>query len=270
MSKTLAYTVGLALLWPGAIGLALGAGSDPPASPQTFSEALRAAGWGVEVLDDGSLQLAPAAPTPAETPPPGPSPSELATAQPPVAPRPEAAPSPVPAAEAVDWSVLRRHGWRVERDADQATLLFPPGTAVGVEPRVAEPSVQESPAEAPRELDALLAARGWRVEREEDGSLLLFPLLRATRVSSPLAQSVGHVPSAVTLGRVSLPVDTWEKAKGVAASWLESVGDPTLRLGKIRRIHRVYLVSVLGSSPPYPLRHQIAVAVEDGRVLVLD
>jgi hypothetical protein len=65
-------------------------------------------------------------------------------------------------------------------------------------------------------------------------------------------------------------VDSWEKARATALSWLESVGNPALQLGKIRRIHRLHLVSIIGAEPPHRLLHQIAVGVDDGRVVVLN
>jgi hypothetical protein len=50
---------------------------------------------------------------------------------------------------------------------------------------------------------------------------------------------------------------------------LESVGDPSLEVGKIRHIHHVYLVSIIGNQPSKALAHQVAVGVDDGRVVVL-
>ena len=70
--------------------------------------------------------------------------------------------------------------------------------------------------------------------------------------------------------QVALPVDGWAEVRAVAQSWLDSVNDPTLRLGKARRIFRVYLVSIVDERPPHRLRHQIAVSVEDGRIVVLN
>ncbi|MGE5154320.1 MAG: hypothetical protein ACM3ST_09915, partial [Bdellovibrio bacteriovorus] len=246
----------------GFAGVAVGASS----GPQTFSDALRAAGWGVEVLADGSLQL-----TPLGRSTQGPTPeAESQSPSPPV--DPQAQPPGAPIGDSVDWTLLRSSGWRVERDADQAILLFPPGSVVPADSApapLAPADVPERSAVAAPDLETLLAVRGWRVERESDGTLMLHPLFGASPGLSVSARSLGQVPTAVAEGRVSVPVDTWEKARAVAASWLESVGDPVLRLGKIRRIHDVYVISIVGASPPHTLRHQVSVAVDDGRVLVL-
>lgn len=265
MYTTLAPALGLALLFGGASGLALELAQDPPGGLETFSGALRAAGWAVDVLNDGSLQLTRAAPVPAVAPSPPVAPASVVEPGSEPAPAPTMTPPGLASGQhpqEVDWTPLLHHGWRLEHDRDHATLLFPPESGVK--------SGAETVIETPSDLLSLLGARGWRAQRESDGTLLLSPLGHARGNDSPLAPEPGQVPRAVARGQISLPVDSWEKAKEVAASWLESVDDPNLRLGNVRRIHRVYLINVLGSSPPYPLRHQLAIRVDDGRVLVLD
>ncbi len=268
MGRRFAAAGVLGLLCTGFVGLAVAAGGGASSGPQTFSDALRAAGWGVEVLADGSLQL-----TPLGRSIQGPTPeAESQSPSPPAEPQAQTQPAGAPIGDSVDWTLLRNSGWRVERDADQATLLFPPGSGVPADSALAPPApaaVPERSAVAAPDLETLLAVRGWRVEREPDGTLMLHPLLGASPGLSVSARSLGQLPAAVAQGRVTVPVDTSEKARAVAASWLESVGDPALRLGKIRRIHDVYVISIVGAKPPHPLLHQVSVAVDDGRVLVL-
>lgn len=248
--------VGSGILW---LGLAA---AGPATGGQTFVEALRAAGWQVEVLVDGSLQLTPAGESASVPEAPGPQPS--------------ATPAPAPGVQAPGWAALREHGWRVETDAEGSTLLFPPSAAPATPPPAPEPSPPKAPDEAvardevARDLDALLAERGWRAQREPDGSLLLFPLRRAPSAPVAVEPSPGVVPSVVSESEVRLPIDSWEKARAVAASWVGSVGDATLQVGRVRQIFRVYLVSIVDATAPHALRHQIAIGVEDGRVVVLN
>jgi hypothetical protein len=250
---------------------------------QPFADALRAAGWEVEVLVDGSLQLYPQSGAESQAPP---TPAAAASAGKPGS-------APATPEDAFDWSPLRAHGWGVQTDDDGSTLLFPPASGAGkataategiagppieeqapskartatAAPEIAGPAAQ---AEIAGEIDRLLAERGWRVGRSDDGSLLLYPLGRVDVSAAAIEPSAGVLPEAVRERQVSLPVDGWGEARAVAQSWLDSVKDPTLRLGKVRRIFQVYLVSIVDASPPHRLRHQIAVSVEDGRVVVLN
>jgi len=269
MSKRLAVIVGMGLWCSGVLSPALVQGAEPAAGAQSFADALMAAGWEVEVLADGTFQLTPAAKTP--------SPAEAGEPQGSAVPesRPTVEPSERPG-----WSVLSTFGWRVENRPDGTTLLFPPPAASPREPQAPpepqaplEPPAPEPPAaqaELAHDLDALLAERGWRVQRDVDGSLRLHPLLAAREAPVGLEPSAGSIPAAVRDAKIALPVDSWEKARATALSWLESVGNPALQLGKIRRVHRLYLVSIIGAEAPHRLLHQIAVGVDDGRVVVLN
>jgi hypothetical protein len=67
-----------------------------------------------------------------------------------------------------------------------------------------------------------------------------------------------------------LPVDRWGQAKEIAESWLSSVGSQALTVGRVRRILRIYVVSIVDSNPPHRLRNQIAIDAADGRVVVLN
>jgi pyruvate/2-oxoglutarate dehydrogenase complex dihydrolipoamide acyltransferase (E2) component len=262
VSKRLAVAAVIGFWCCGVSGWVRATDAEPVVGGQSFAEALRAAGWQVDVLADGTLQL-----TPGDKVPPATETTERAA--------PEAS-DPAPTTGPSGWSVLSAFGWRVEAQPNGDTLLFPPSVSSNPEPReppAAEASTPTEPPDAQTEvvhdLDALLAERGWRVQRDEDGSLRLFPLLRARAVPAGLEPSQGYVPAAIRDGQVQLPVDSWEKARATVLSWLESVGDPSLEVGKIRQIHQVYVVSIIGNQPPKALAHQVAVGVDDGRVVVL-
>jgi hypothetical protein len=272
----------IGLFTAGALSCVTATAAEPTAGSPTFAEALRAAGWQVDVQVDGSLILRP-----------GDTPAAAATSS---------MPSDATAApKSAGFEVLRDYGWGVKTDADGATLLFPPGAASTVAPVTAPAAdiaeARPARAEMARNLDTLLAERGWRAERDADGSLLLFPLRRASPQAQPVAQALvqtaptattavaaehtdtqasasakrssGFIPALVTNGQVQLPVDHWKEARAVAQSWLTAVNDPTLTLGKMRKVLNVYLVSVVDSFRRTVLRHQIAISADDGRVIVV-
>ena len=189
-------------------------------------------------------------------------------------------------ADALGWQTLRRLGWRIETDADGATLLFPPSSVPASEPEtrtvapvtsIPQPEVDEAPSpssavqdELAQDLDALFAQRGWRSQRLADGSLLLIPLQRVAADAVGIQPAAGFIPAAVTEGQIQLPVDNWRKARAVANAWLDAYGDDKLRLGKLRRVLRVYVVSIVERMRPAALRHQLSIGVDDGRVVVLN
>ena len=70
-------------------------------------------------------------------------------------------------------------------------------------------------------------------------------------------------------GRIALPVDSWQEAHSLAEAWLEENGAARLRPGRIRRVNRLYIVSLVESAPPYHLRRQLVIYVPDGRVLAI-
>ena len=262
VSKRLAVAAVIGFWLWGVSGWVPATDAEPVVGGQSFAEALRAAGWQVDVLADGTLQL-----TPGVKVPPATETTERAA--------PEAS-EPAPSSGPSGWAVLSAFGWRVETQPNGDTLLFPPPVSSNPESREPPASEAPKPAEPPRaeaelthDLDALLAERGWRVQRDEDGSLRLFPLLGDVSAPADLEPSQGYLPAAIRDGVVQLPVDSWEKAHATALSWLESVGNPSLEVGKIRQIYHVYLVSIIGTQPPKALVHQVAVGVDDGRVVVL-
>lgn len=179
-----------------------------------------------------------------------------------------------------DWDRLRTMGWRVEEAADGSTLLYPPvpkaegGVPATVPAAVPEKAAGEVPATAPaampdKALDALLRERGWRVERDDQGGLLLYP-----RGPAPAGSDVTPAPGVETApvreAAVTLPVDRWAEARTIADAWLAERGAPGWRVGKIRQVHRVYLVSIVDAARPPNLVHQIAITSGNGLVVVLN
>ncbi len=242
------------------LGLLLAAGNagadEGPSG--AFLRALETAGWEARRLHDGAVELRARGRDAAEAP----TRNEAGGAR----PAPDA---PEPPAKL--WERLRGSGWRVEVAPDGSTLLYPPAKEFGVSAVVLEQRPEPPP--APRmTLDDYLSQRGWRVERAADGSLLLYPRsdgAAAEQKSAP-APCPGYVPLPISTGELELPVDAWSEAKVVAESWLSSVDGAGLSVGRIRRLFRVFVVSIVDARPPHELRHQIAVNAADGRVVVLN
>jgi len=163
-----------------------------------------------------------------------------------------------------DWDRLRGLGWRVEQGADGSTLLYPPV------PPTAPPGATIAPvAEPEKALDTLLQERGWRVERNAQGALVLQPrgLAPARPAVTPAA---GAETAPVRDTTIALPVDRWAEAKIIAEAWLAEHGAPGWRVGKIRQVHRVYMISIVDAGRPPQVVHQIAITSGNGLVVVLN
>jgi hypothetical protein len=168
--------------------------------------------------------------------------------------------------------------WRVAQDSAGNILLFPSprgsdalpshrdvasaaSREAVVEPHRAQPAADsdrapEPGAEGPRVISfddarALLATRGWKLEADTAGNWLLTPQ------GEPGPQSA------------SQPVQKQADALARAEEWLARTGKTGLAVGAVRRIHQVFLVSIVGDSPPHRLQNQLAIRVEDGRVVPL-
>ena len=80
----------------------------------------------------------------------------------------------------------------------------------------------------------------------------------------------GVVPAPATDVNIELPVDQWAEANLIAQAWVDRFGGPSLTVGKIRKVLRVYVISIVEKAPPFRLLHQIAVNAQDGRTFVLN
>ena len=119
----------------------------------------------------------------------------------------------------------------------------------------------------PKGLEGLLDNPRWRVQRSDDGSLLLFPVESDGKEEAVQLKITAGVSVAANF---ILPVDEWAEAKSIATSWLGNSGKNGLTTGKIRKILRIYLVSIVQDAPPFELEHQIAIRQSDGHVIVLN
>jgi len=162
-----------------------------------------------------------------------------------------------------DWDRLRGLGWRVEQGADGSTLLYPP-----VPPAAPGPTIAPV-AEPEKALDTLLQERGWRVERNAQGALVLHPRGLAT-VRPAVTPAPGAETAPVRDATIALPVDRWAEAKIIAEAWLAEHGAPGWRVGKIRQVHRVYMISIVDAGRPPQVVHQIAITSGNGLVVVLN
>lgn len=217
---------------------------------ESLENQLRATGWRTRMSDDGSL---------------------LIDVKPqPDAPKSQGAPPPWKA----DWleemgQLLKNRGWRVERDQSGSLKAYPRSAEASPSSDVSLLKVDKGNLDQLRQ--SLLAA-GWRLERGADGSLLLYPRSSAvfqqhTQTRSEKAETVfvDLVPSA----RIRLPVDSLRKAYRIASVWLERQRNSELKIGRIERLHWVYLVDVVQSTRPFSLHNQLAIRYRDGLLVPL-
>lgn len=294
MSKGRPAIIWLSLSCGAALGLQPALSAAPGEAHGAFAETLRAAGWQIDILMDGSLELRPGGDARADASGANPAPSTARNDQ-----------------RTGGWGALRGHGWRVVNDSDGATLLFPPGTTNSTEAQLSTSAPPPAPEELARDLDALLAERGWRVERAADGSLQWFPLPRTSsakpmtppgdkpspevadapppsgssssetpptaQTSAPATQTTeeravmtcGFLPAEVRIGRIPLPIDDFFKARMAVRSWLYATKDPRLRFGRIQWFGRGFLVDIVEATRPHLVRYQLIVSAQTGRVVVL-
>jgi len=194
--------------------------------------------------------------------------------------------------------------WRVAQDSAGNIFLFPsprgsdalpshrdeaspaPREAV-VEPRPAPPPAadpdraHEPGAGGPtvigfEDVRALLATRGWKLETDPAGNWLLTPRgepepqsASSAAAKDSRAEASGKTLGPAPSGTVTQPVHRQADAVTRAEEWLARTGKTGLAVGAVRRIHKVFLVSIVGEGPPHRLQNQLAIRVEDGLVVPL-
>jgi hypothetical protein len=171
-------------------------------------------------------------------------------------------------------ALLRERGWRIETDAAGNTLLVPTGS---VPSDTAESDTAHTP-DPFLQFRQLLEDKGWRVEPAEDGAAIIYPPVKADNLradrGNPLPDKRSHCQwielEAVANGEIELPVDNQSKARKLATVWIDSYGRPGLAVGKVRRINRLYAVSVVETETPYQLRNQLIIRSDNGRVIAID
>ncbi|MCG8485986.1 MAG: hypothetical protein MI756_00795 [Chromatiales bacterium] len=172
---------------------------------------------------------------------------------------------------------LQGHGWQVEWDADN-TLILIPATTTPSSAKSPNPPQQNSTAP----LDAMTGDlptdmsgfEYWHIERDQRGALLFRPVDIATvKQQTEAATKIQPTECRIhqfQLTNGALPVDQWSEAQDVAKQWLNTEGVTGLQVGRIRKINRIYLVSIVGESAPYPLKHQLAIRASDASVVLLE
>ncbi|MCG7872616.1 MAG: hypothetical protein N0C81_06820 [Candidatus Thiodiazotropha lotti] len=172
---------------------------------------------------------------------------------------------------------LQNHGWQVEWDSDN-TLTLIPATTTSPSAKSPDPTPQIStaPSEAMRSNlpSDLSGFKYWNIERDQRGALLFHPVdISALKEQTEAATNIQQTECRIDqfqLASGSLPVDQWSEAQDVAKQWLNTVGATGLQVGRIRKINRIYLVSIVGESAPYPLKHQLAIRASDASVVLIE
>ncbi|MBW9256330.1 MAG: hypothetical protein K1566_18600 [Candidatus Thiodiazotropha sp. (ex. Lucinisca nassula)] len=172
---------------------------------------------------------------------------------------------------------LQSHGWQVEWDADNTLILIPatppPTSAESLTPPQQNPAapLQATTDDLPSDMSGF---KYWHIERDQRGALLFRPVeLSAVKQQTEAAGKIRPTECRIDQFQLtggSLPVDQWSEAQDIAKQWLNTEGVAGLQLGRIRKINRIYLVSIVGESAPYPLKHQLAIRASDGSVILIE
>ena len=215
-----------------------------------MQQQLKAAGWDASRDADGSLVLIP----PGET-------AETTTQK----------EEPVPSAADKQWEQMQQQlkaaGWDASRDADGSLVLIPPGESVVAAVPEEEAAAPEKQADSMQTMQEKLRETGWQVTENSDGSILFYHPKQQRSEKGTIQPARGHAPPA----DFNLPVNTWSQARTLTLKWLKQQSPGNLKVGKIREIYEVYLISIIsGSRPNHRLGHQIAIRRSDGHIIVLN
>jgi len=158
---------------------------------------------------------------------------------------------------------LNATGWRTQREAD-GTLLLKPKPIVTQSPEVTSSQTKTDEHLSLREMQQKLRDTGWKVSDKPDGSILLYPPGKSPD------KTIQSSPGIFTKVNIALPVNSWQKAHKIAGAWLKNQADVKMSVGKIRKVLKTYVVSIVSKKAPYNLQHQIAIRGHDGAVIVLN
>ncbi|MES9938584.1 MAG: hypothetical protein ABW153_19230 [Sedimenticola sp.] len=164
---------------------------------------------------------------------------------------------------------LGARGWLAEWQPDGTLVIRRKEDA----PAASSLDVVEAATTEGEQLPDLPGFKFWRIERGDDGSMLFHPADEAQIVDSPAADQLeinrcegyGFTPQGV-----SLPVDEWSEAKALSEAWLTASGIENVQVGRIRKVLRIYLASLVSDTAPYTLVHQLAIRASDGHVMLLE
>jgi len=182
---------------------------------------------------------------------------------------------------------IRDSGWEVKREQNGDLLFMIPGSKndnsdskpilVPKEERAQELSASENERRAVTEnkiepdeteysfqsIRLKLKTMGWHVGDNADGSFSFYP----PKISK--TKTISYCPGNIPNVDITLPVDSWNDAHSIALKWLQESGVSKVSIGKIRKIIKTYLVSIVSEKAPFVLKHQLAIRVNDGSVIVL-
>ncbi|MEA3303611.1 MAG: hypothetical protein U9Q75_10100, partial [Pseudomonadota bacterium] len=214
---------------------------------QTLGNKLEASGWKVDRKSDGSLKL---------------HPRETVDV-----PAQEEKPAPSPADE--QWDQMQQQlnaaGWDATRESDGSLVLIPPDEEPQTAAPVEEKATAEQQADSMQTMQEKLTESGWQVMENSDGSIIFYPPKQQHSDETTIQPAHGYAPPA----DFSLPVTSWSQTLSLTQNWLKQQSGE-YSVGKIREIYEIYLVSIITSSKPHRLKHQIAIRKSDGHIIVLE
>ena len=219
-------------------------------NPPDLQELLRQRGWVIRESEAGTtLQLL--IDPPAEAP---------ATV--------EGTPQPAGSRAQDVFRMLEERGWNIHQDASGNTLLIPTrgSTPQAKDETAGGATTPDSMADFRRAAEAT----GWRIDSEADGSLIMYPPGAATARSAPTSTGSncpGTVTSSIATGAISLPLADSTAARQLAQEWLGERGRGGRTIGRLRRINRIYVVSIVDDAPPFQLRNQLVIRSDNGHVI---
>ncbi|MBT3039911.1 MAG: hypothetical protein KUF75_09795 [Candidatus Thiodiazotropha sp. (ex Ctena orbiculata)] len=167
-------------------------------------------------------------------------------------------------------NALQERGWKVEWDSD-GTLILRPGDTGDTDDTPAQTATQTVERGSVTLPANLKGFEYWHIERDESGALLFHPVELPTTNQSMAVDSTAKMAECridyFQLDPGVLPLDEWSEVHELTKQWIDATKESGLQVGKIRKINRVYLVSVVGVSEPYRLKYQLAIRVSDGGVI---
>jgi len=164
-------------------------------------------------------------------------------------------------AAAQDPAAKGSSAWEVNVSPQGDVLLKPKAPeAAGGEANPAKVAISE---ESRRRLES----QGWRIAELDDGSFELYPPLSA----EPEGLLDDILSCSMTSDeKTKMPVGDWKAALTLANQWLKQAGKgEELKIGKIQQVNRVFMVSVVRKASPHLLKHQLAIRMQDGRLVAL-
>ncbi|MET0064400.1 MAG: hypothetical protein AB2552_05240 [Candidatus Thiodiazotropha endolucinida] len=167
-------------------------------------------------------------------------------------------------------NALQERGWQVEWDSD-GTLILRPGDTGDTDDVPAQTATQPDESGTVTLPANLKGFEYWHIERDESGALLFHPVeLPSTNQSMTVDATAEMAECRIDYFQLDpgvLPLDEWSEVHELTKRWIDATKESGLQVGKIRKINRVYLVSVVGVTEPYRLRYQLAIRVSDGGVI---